>query len=140
MFRAALPEYRRHESYRFLALGWDIVRALYLIEKRPRDPQSIDVETFAKNYGFPFHPEGTVTEDTPLEHSGFFYVDVQTVMSDQIDLARPLLIALMMLEGREQPGAILIDGLNRLFKAARLGVAEITAYVLTSEEEQLCRI
>jgi len=33
---------------------WDIVHALYLIHKQPREPQPIDVAMFARNYGFFF--------------------------------------------------------------------------------------
>jgi hypothetical protein len=138
-FRATLPEYRRYETYRFFTVHWDIVRALYLIHKRPREPQPIDVAMFAKNYGFFFAEGGAQVGDSP-EESGFFSIDTKTVLSDQVDLARPLLIALISAEGRERPYAALIDGLHRLFKAAWRGIPEFPAYVLTPDEERLCRI
>ena len=138
-FRATLPEYRRYETYRFLTVHWDIVRALYLIHKQPREPQQIDVAMFARNYGFSFVEGGAQDGDSP-EESGFFSVDTKMVLSDSVDLARPLLIALISAEGRERPYAALIDGLQRLFKAAWRGIPELPAYVLTPDEERLCRI
>ena len=98
------------------------MRALYLIHKQPREPQQIDVAMFARNYGFPFTEGGAQGGDLP-EDSGFFYVDTKTVLSDQVDLARPLLIALIVAEDREKPYVVLIDGLHRLFKAAWQGIA-----------------
>src|ERR1700730_9190316 len=87
-FRETLPEYRRVENYRFLAARWDIVRALYLLKQRPRDPQPIDVTLFANNYGFPFIAGGAPDDQPPEHDSGFFSVDTETVMSDQVNLAR----------------------------------------------------
>jgi hypothetical protein len=138
-FRATLPAYRCYETCRFFTAGWDIVRALYLIHRQKRLPQQIDVALFARNYGFPFTEGVTQGGDLP-EDSGFFYVDTKTVLSDQVDLSRPLLIALVAVEGRERPGVVLIDGLHRLFKAAWRGMPELPAYALTPDEERLCRI
>jgi hypothetical protein len=138
-FRATLPKYRRYETYRFFTVHWDTVRALYLIHKQPREPQQIDVAMFARNYGF-FFVEGGAQDGDPPEESGFFSVDTKTVLSDQVDLARPLLIALIAAQGRERPYAALIDGLHRLFKAAWRGIPQLPAYVLTPDEERLCRI
>jgi hypothetical protein len=138
VFRMTLPEYRRYESYSFLVANWDIVRALYLIHQQPRAPRVIDVAQFAGNYGFPFIEGGSAGEDI-AEDSGFFSVNTKAVMSEQIDLARPLLIALIAVEGQERPSAVLIDGLHRLYKAARLGTPKLSAYVLTPDEERLCR-
>jgi len=138
-FRVTLPEYRRYETYRFFTVHWDIVRALYLIHKQRHEPQQIDVAMFARNYGF-FFAEGGAQEGDPPEESGFFSIDTKTVLSNRVDLARPLLIALIAAEGREKPYAAIIDGLHRLFKAAWRGTPELPAYVLTPEEERLCRI
>jgi hypothetical protein len=138
-FRATLPEYRRYETYRFLTVHWDIVRALYLIHKQPREPRPIDVAMFARNYGF-FFVEGGAQDDNPPEVNGFFSIDTKTVLSDLVDLTRPLLIALIAAEGRERPYAALIDGLHRLFKAAWRGKPQLPAYVLTPDEERSCRI
>jgi hypothetical protein len=139
-FRNTLPPYRRQETYRLFAVSWDITRALYLIHKYPREIQTVDVAMFANSYGFPFI-EGGASHDKALpEDSGFFYVDTKTVLADQVDLERPLLIALIATDGRERPRAALIDGLHRLFKAAWKGIAERPAYVLTPDEERLCRI
>jgi hypothetical protein len=137
-FRATLPQYRQQEKYHFLSYQWDIVRAFYLIEQRPRDPQPIHVAPCARNYGFSFF-EGGAKEEETVEATGFFYVNIKTVMSDEIDLERPLLIALVKLKKDEQPAAMLIDGLHRLFKAARQGRKELPALILTPEEELLCR-
>ena len=119
-FRRGLPDYRQYESYSFFTASWDIVRALYLIHKRPRALQTIDVAQFARQYGFPFIEDGRASDALP-EDSGFFYVDTKTVMSEQIDLERPVILALIAVEGQERPSALLIDGLHRLYKAA--GVA-----------------
>jgi hypothetical protein len=138
VFRRSLPEYRQYESYSFFIASWDIVRALYLIHKWPRALQTIDVAQFARQYGFPFIEDGSASDALP-EDSGFFYVDTKTVMSEQIDLERSVLLALIEVEGQERPSALLIDGLHRLYKAARLGTPKLRAYVLTPEEERLCR-
>ena len=84
--------------------------------------------------------EGGAQDGDSPEESGFFSVDTKMVLSDSVDLARPLLIALIAAEGRERPYAALIDGLQRLFKAAWRGIPELPAYVLTPDEERLCRI
>ncbi len=138
-FRATLPDYRRYETYRFLTVHWDIVRALYLIHKQPRELQPIDVAMFARNYGF-FFVEGGAQDDDPPEASGFFSIDPETVLSNLIDLTRPPLVALIAADGRERPYAALIDGLHRLFKAAWRGISQLPAYVLTPDEVRLCRI
>ena len=137
-FRMTLPEYRRYESYTFFTARWDIARSLYLIHKQPRALRTIDVAQFARTFGFPF-VEGGSTSDAIPEDSGFFYVDTKAVMSEHIDLERPVLLALIQTKGVAQPSPLLIDGLHRLYKAARLGIPQLRAYVLTPDEEQLCR-
>jgi hypothetical protein len=138
-FRAQLPEYRRRETFRFLTLNWDIVRALYIVHKCPREAQPIDVAMFAQNYGFPFNEQGDPGGDLPESSNLFFYADPKAARDDRIDTARPVLIALVALS-REKPGAMMIDGLHRLYKAAWQGQPRLEAYVLTPEEEQACRI
>lgn len=138
-FRAQLPEYRRIEIYRFLTLNWDIVRAHYIVHKRPREAQPIDVAMFANNYGFPFNEQGDPGGDLPESSSSFFYTDPKAARDDRIDTTRPVLIALVALS-REKPGAMMIDGLHRLSKAAWQGLPQLEAYVLTPEEERACRI
>ena len=64
-FRRSLPEYRQYESYSFFIASWDIVRALYLIHKRPRALQTIDVAQFARQYGFPFIEDGRASDALP---------------------------------------------------------------------------
>jgi hypothetical protein len=138
-FRAQLPEYRRRETFRFLTLSWDIVRALYIVHKHPRETQKIDVATFAQNYGFPFNEQGDPGGDLPESSSLFFYTDPKAARDDRIDTTRPVLIALVALSG-EKPGAMMIDGLHRLYKAAWQGQPQLEAYVLAPEEERACRI
>jgi hypothetical protein len=57
-----------------------------------------------------------------------------------VDLTYPVLLLESMDELDGSPGGRLIDGWHRVYKAAQLGIAELPAIVITTEEEALIRI
>lgn len=141
-FRATLPEYRRHESYRFLAWSWDIVKALYLIHKYPRQLGRLNVAESARSLGLDkpiVGPEETQDGKLAMTDS-LVVVDPKFAMSDQVDEERPVLLALLQLPGQDQAKSIFIDGLHRLYRAAQQQKISIPCYVLTPQEERLCRL
>ncbi|MEV6986754.1 hypothetical protein AB0M95_36610 [Sphaerisporangium sp. NPDC051017] len=53
----------------------------------------------------------------------------------QVDLSEPLIVATV-----PNGGVLIIDGWHRLCKAVTIGLPELSAVVLTAEEERACRI
>ncbi len=141
VFRHTLPAYRQQETYQFLFIRWDIVKALYLIQKDGRETHLLHVAQTAKVFGFDKEAAQVgEQEGKPVFDSGLFYVNLETVMSEQVDLDRPVILAQAQLGNKPTPQTMLIDGLHRLYKAARLGRETLPCYVLSPEEEQQCRI
>ncbi len=140
-FRQTLPEYRRFETYQFLTLRWDIVKALFLIQQDGRKPDLLAVSSSAKAFGFDRPPQLVGERDGKLIYdSGLFHVNLETVMSDQVDLDRPIILAQVKLEDHRDPHVVLIDGLHRLYKATKQGRETLPCFILSPEEEQSCRI
>ena len=125
-FRASLPEDERSETFRFLMVRWDIVKARYIIEQIRKPVNTLQVAGAARAYGL----------DRPQSEESAAMVDEKRAMSTAIDTSVPVI--LVLLAGASSP--ILIDGLHRLYKAYREGKKTIPCYALTSEEEQLCRV
>ena len=141
-YRASLPAYRQHETFRFITLQWDVVKASYLIERYPRAVGQLQVIPAARAYGLDeriyteTRPDGTV-----IQHgNGIVSINPVYAMSEQIDQQRPVLLALVELPERARPTPLLIDGLHRLYRAAQEQLEHIPCYALTPAEEQLCRL
>ena len=129
-FRQSLPDSQRNETYRFFMVRWDIVKARFLIRERSTSPDMLQVGITAHTYGL----------DKPQTRDSWAYVDEARAMSQEIDTTIPVILALIQGDEGEKPKPILIDGLNRLYKAFREGKETIPCYVLTPDEERLCRI
>lgn len=65
-------------------------------------------------------------------------IDPERAMT--VDLSYPVLLLETMEEMDGSGGGRLIDGWHRVYKAAQLGIAELPAVVITSEDEPLIRI
>jgi hypothetical protein len=126
-FRKTLPDYRRHESFQFIVAAWDIVRALYLLDKYPRETSTLTLENAPRVYGFEY-PE-----------TSWYRFSAQAHEDERVDITRPVILALIDV-GEENPDHLVIDGLNRMYKAWKLGHKNIPCYVLATEEADACRI
>lgn len=126
-FRKTLPEYRRHEYFRFLAAGWDLVKVQYLLTQRPHEQHSLRLANAPKVYGFE-EPE-----------SSLYRFDTASAEDERVDLTRPVILA-MIAVGNGKEEQLVIDGLNRMYKGWKNGVASIPCYILSSKEEMLCRV
>lgn len=134
-FRATLPVVHeqldfQHETYRFGVWLWDIVIAQYLIAKQPRQVVPVDVEEIMKAYGLP--------KTADVMQVSWFYIDEKRVMSEEIDTKKPIIFTRFYVQGELR--MVLIDGLQRVVKAYRTGERVLYAYMLTPEEDTLCRI
>jgi hypothetical protein len=142
-FRATLPAYRQHETFRFLVVQWDIVKALYLLAKYKRPVDCLRVAEAARAYGLdiPVRTPGETRGEGSLDDDNTGCpVDRDFAMSEQIDRERPAILALVQLPGKARPTPILIDGLHRLYRAAQDQREVIPCYALSPEEERLCRL
>lgn len=126
-FRKTLPDYRRHERYQFFVAAWDIVKALYILDRYPRDTNKLTLENAPKVYGFE-HPERSLYRFNQNAHE-----------DERIDITRPVILALIDVH-EEKPDHLVIDGLNRMYKAWKLGETRVPCFVLTTEEQDACRI
>lgn len=124
-FRKTLPEYRRHESFQLLVAVWDIVKAQYLIEQYPRETHRLLLANAPKVYEFE-HPE-----------KSWYMFNHKAHEDERIDISRPVILALVDVGGELEQ--LVIDGLNRMYKAWKLGFESIPCYVLQPEEEKACR-
>ncbi|GAA1772663.1 ParB N-terminal domain-containing protein [Nonomuraea bangladeshensis] len=103
----------RLEFFQMLAWRWDITTAKKLTRART--------------------PQGRIE---PAEWAGMLrLVSIDTEHAAQVDLSEPLIVATV-----PNGGMLIIDGWHRLYKALTMGVAELPAVVLTTEEELACRI
>jgi hypothetical protein len=141
-FRATLPAYRQHETFRFFVVQWDIVKALYLLAKYKRPVDCLRVAEAARAYGFdtPISTPGETRGERSLDDDADCTVDRDFAMGEQIDRERPVILALVQLPGKARPVPILIDGLHRLYRAAQDQREVIPCYALSPEEERLCRL
>ncbi|MEV0621719.1 ParB N-terminal domain-containing protein [Nonomuraea sp. NPDC050404] len=62
-------------------------------------------------------------------------VTIDAEHATQVDLSEPLIVATV-----PTGGMLIIDGWHRLSKAVTIGLPELSAVVLTAEEEHACRI
>jgi len=129
-YRQTLPESQRHETFRFLMVQWDIVKARFLIQQSNKRLDTLRVRDAARAYGL----------DTSQSIDSWAHVDETRAMSDEIDTIIPVILALIQGDEGTRPKPILIDGLHRLYKAYREGKETIPCYALTSEEEKQCRL
>lgn len=62
-------------------------------------------------------------------------IDIEKAMSDEVDYSIPLLVAPML--GGKTTSFMVIDGWHRLFKAYKVGIKELPAFVLSTAETRL---
>jgi hypothetical protein len=141
-YRQTLPESQRYEKF-FFGFEWDIVKARFLIQQTIRRLEVLHVPSAVRELGLDkpklvsIRTEGdevVMKMSTDLD----FYVDPTQAMSDEIDTSVPVIVAHIQVDERE-PATLLIDGFKRLYKAWQEDQETITCYVLTPEEEKLCR-
>ncbi|WP_157254888.1 ParB N-terminal domain-containing protein [Nonomuraea typhae] len=103
----------RVEFFQMMAWRWDITIAKKLTEGRA--------------------PEGRIE---PREWAGMLQlVSINREHAAQTDVSVPLIVATV-----PNGGMLIIDGWHRLYKALTTGVSELSAVVLTAEEELACRM
>lgn len=116
-FRRRLPRYRQEEFFQ----EYDVVKAQFLLHLLQRQPEEIQVEPLAQQYGF-----------WPGQSFFFFKVDREASLRSRVNLMRPLI-------GIREQKYPLIDGLHRLYKAAHTGELRLSCCFLTREEARLCK-
>jgi hypothetical protein len=78
-------------------------------------------------------PEGRIE---PRDWAGMLQlIVIDTDHATHVDLSGPLIVAPV-----PNGGMLIIDGWHRLYKALKIGVPELSAVVLTAEEELACRM
>ncbi|MFE0156519.1 ParB N-terminal domain-containing protein [Nonomuraea sp. NPDC059007] len=103
----------RVEFFQMMAWRWDITKAKKLTQGRA--------------------PKGRIE---PREWAGMLQlVSINHEHATQTDLSEPLIVATV-----PNGGMLIIDGWHRLYKALTTGVTELSAIVLTAEEELACRM
>lgn len=112
------PEPKRADSSRlefFQMLGWrwDITAAKKLTQSRA--------------------PEGRIVTEWWAGMLNLVAIDAEHAA--RVDLSEPLIVATV-----PTGGMLIIDGWHRLCKAVTIGLPELSAVVLTAEEERACRI
>lgn len=109
-------------------LRFDVDTALAILAKASREPVAVDVDSYAKFLGF--KPD----TDEPGREPVLRPV-IDTAHAMRTELALPLILgSLRMPNGRVL--TLVIDGMHRLYKANRLGIDILPAYVLTEAETQ----
>ena len=105
------------ETFRLLAWGWDVERALAITA----DQEPVDTIT--------------VAEAAPMLRM----IRVDSEHAKTADLSRPV-IAILMPGGPDKGwGHMLIDGWHRLHRAHADGVPELPCILLTEQQERDCR-
>ncbi len=102
-----------------------------MIADRPHEPSSLHIAAWA-NAHRPAHIDDLDTHTVNLIGPTHGELDREHAM--RTNLAKPVLVA--SLEADRQPTPLLIDGVHRLYRAWREGVASLPAYVLTVAETQ----
>ena len=123
-FRMTLPVDHRDEKFRFMRWRWDIVKAQFLIQQTGKEPGVLHVPFAVRWLGLYFPPS---------------HIDPKRAMSDEVDTNIPVILAFVQF-AEEQTEPFLIDGWNRLFKANQERKETILYYMLSQDEERLCRI
>ncbi|NBF00257.1 hypothetical protein FE391_43630 [Nonomuraea sp. KC401] len=103
----------RVEIFQMLGWRWDITAAKQIAQGRV--------------------PEGRIVTEWWAGMLNLIVIDAEHAA--RVDLSRPLIVATV-----PTGGMLIIDGWHRLCKAVTIGVEELSAVVLTAEEERACRI
>lgn len=114
----------RGQVFVFGAFLFNVDRALARIAETPREVRPVQVEPWARFFGFDLSQEDGIALFAPR------HLDPDYAMTT--DLANPVLIA--TLRGDESHYPLLIDGTNRIYKAYKLGVGTLPSYVLDEAE------
>lgn len=114
-----------HYNFAFGRYIWDVTRAWSIVERDLADAGRARIEV-------------SVAEHRELLAMVRF--DRQRVMSDEVDLSVPLLLAPVRAPGDPsyEPRRLVIDGWHRLAKAEYLGVQTLLGYTLTDVEAYAC--
>ena len=114
-----------HYNFAFGRYIWDVTRAWRIVERDLAADGRVRVKV-------------SVAECSEL--LGMVRFDAQRVMSAEIDLAVPLLLAPVRAPGDPsyEPRKLVIDGWHRLAKAHYLGVQTLLGYALTDVEAYAC--
>jgi hypothetical protein len=103
----------RLEIFQMLGWSWDITAAKKITQNRA--------------------PEGRIVTEWWAAMLNLVAIDAEH--ATQVDLSEPLIVATV-----PTGGMLIIDGWHRLCKAVTIGLPELSAVVLTAEEERACRI
>lgn len=136
-FRLTLPEYRRHETSVYCFRSWDVVKALYLIQKLNLDPSTLDVESAAEALGIN-QPKG---KDC---NSIFCYINNNHLKKhyDTIDLTNPVILVHYSIGKGKSKEIVktLLDGRHRLRKAYLEEVRSLPYFIINETNEKLISI
>ena len=116
--------------FRFGPWLYDVDAATGLLRAAPRPPEQMPVMDWARAYGLIRDP-GSGPHVVSLIGPGPGF-DPGYAMTTSLD--DPVIIATLTMPAGELAGPLLIDGCHRLYKAARLGRAELPSLVLTAAE------
>lgn len=126
---AAFRKTHTREIFRGKEQTYDIVVALFLIERDGNPVKSVSVDDLATLCGFDHRP---VKEEEGelffLRPDGSTSVINQAHALGSLDLEKPLIFA----------GAEFIDGMHRVYQAFMAGMETLPAYVLTRQQAQQC--
>lgn len=149
-FRQTLPKREQQDTFTFGRYTWDVVLARWLAEQVERPVYQIPLTSFNASYGYDrlvayyrFHPHllDPETKPTFLEMRALPFVligvEMQTVLSDGIDLARPIILGLGQKNGGKV-GSFILDGHYRVVRALWEGLESVPGVVLSVEETAAC--
>jgi len=114
--------------------AFSIDEAETLIAASPREPASLNVAAWANAYGL------THIDDPNPRAVNLIGPTRDGLNRDYAmgtDLTKPVIVATLEVDG--EPTALFLDGVHRLYRAWREGVAHLPAYVLTVAETQQIR-
>lgn len=140
-FHLSLPPHHQYERFHFCHLEWNIVLARYLLATYPREEQVLRVEGAAKAYGLdtPIHEPEVLPDGRIRFHPSIVKIDPAFAMGERIDPNRPVILVQIALPEMEEPFTVLIDGMHRLYRASMEKRETIPCFMLSCEEEALCR-
>jgi hypothetical protein len=101
------------ETFQLMSLRFDIDKAKALCSVKGR-------------------PTGRIKLAEMEQWAQFVHIDTAQAMSDDTDVARPLIVATVAQR------LIPIDGYDRLYKASRQGAVTMRAFVLSPDETEAC--
>ncbi|MFI1995289.1 hypothetical protein [Actinoplanes sp. NPDC020271] len=112
---------------------FDISAATALVAAAPRDTHDLDVTAWATAYGLTHLDDEKPTTASLI---GPTPDGLDRLYAMSTDLTNLVLLGMVHI-GDQQPAAMLIDGVHRLYHAWRTGVPQLPAHLLTSEETLL---